>query len=293
MAKTLRKQIAQNHRNTILIMLLFLVLMAAIGGVFSWLNSDYHILIWFVVISAAYAAFQYFFADKLAIASAGAKEIQEEDNPRYYKIVSKLAEDAKLPIPRVYIINDSSPNAFATGRNPNKACVAATTGLLEVMDDRELRAVMGHELSHIKNYDIRVSMIVFGLVSLVGLLADFGLRVLFYSDRDEEDNSPVGVLIAVAVLILSPLIATIIQLGISRQREYLADASSASLTGDPDDMIAALRKLDSHAQPMHQQNIASEGMYIANPLRKSFLSKLFSTHPTIESRIERLEDAKK
>ena len=293
MAKTLRKQIAQNHRNTILIMLLFLVLMAAIGGVFSWLNSDYHILIWFVVISAAYAAFQYFFADKLAIASAGAKEIQEEDNPRYYKIVSKLAEDAKLPMPRVYIINDSSPNAFATGRNPNKACVAATTGLLEVMDDRELRAVMGHELSHIKNYDIRVSMIVFGLVSLVGLLADFGLRVLFYSDRDEEDNSPVGVLIAVAVLVLSPLIATIIQLGISRQREYLADASSASLTGDPDDMIAALRKLDSHAQPMHQQNIASEGMYIANPLRKSFLSKLFSTHPTIESRIERLEDAKK
>ena len=293
MAKTLRKQIAQNHRNTILIMLLFLVLMAAIGGVFSWLNSDYHILIWFVVISAAYAAFQYFFADKLAIASAGAKDIQEEDNPRYYKIVSKLAEDAKLPIPRVYIINDSSPNAFATGRNPNKACVAATTGLLEVMDDRELRAVMGHELSHIKNYDIRVSMIVFGLISLVGLLADFGLRVLFYSDRDEEDNSPVGVLIAVAVLILSPLIATIIQLGISRQREYLADASSASLTGDPDDMIAALRKLDSHAQPMHQQNIASEGMYIANPLRKSFLSKLFSTHPTIESRIERLEDAKK
>ena len=122
MAKTLRKQIAQNHRNTILIMLLFLVLMAAIGGVFSWLNSDYHIVIWFVVISAAYAAFQYFFADKLAIASAGAKEIQEEDNSRYYKIVAKLAEDAKLPMPRVYIINDSSPNAFATGRNPNKAC---------------------------------------------------------------------------------------------------------------------------------------------------------------------------
>lgn len=293
MAKTLRKQIAQNHRNTILIMLLFVILITAIGGIFAWLNSDYHIVIWFSVISIGYAAFQYFFADKLAIASAGAKEIQEADNPRYYKIVAKLAEDAKLPMPRVYIVNDSSPNAFATGRNPQKACVAATTGLLEVMDDRELRAVMAHEMSHVKNYDIRVSMIVFGLVSLVGLLADFGLRVLFYSDRDEEDNSPIGVLIAVAVLILSPLIATLIQLGISRQREYLADASSASLTGNPDDMIAALRKLDSHAQPMHQQNIASEGMYIANPLRKSFLSKLFSTHPTIESRIERLEDAKK
>ena len=196
-------------------------------------------------------------------------------------------------MPKVYIVEDKAPNAFATGRDPQHAAVAATTGLLDIMNDKEVTAVMAHEMSHVKNYDIRVSMIVFGLVSLVGLLADFGLRVLFYSDRDEEDNSPVGVIIAVAVLILSPLIATIIQLGISRQREYLADASSASLTGNPDDMIAALRKLDSHAQPMHQQNIASEGMYIANPLRRSFLSKLFSTHPTIESRIERLEDAKK
>ena len=293
MAKTLRKQIAQNHRNTILIMLFFVALMAVIGGIFSWLNSDPQIVIWCVAISAVYAAFQYFFADKLAIASAGAHEIQQVDNPRYYDIVAKLADEAKLPMPRVYIINDSSPNAFATGRNPQKACVAATTGLLEIMDDKELRAVMGHELSHVKNYDIRVSMIVFGLVSLVGLLSDFGLRVLFYSDRDEEDNSPIGVIIAVLVLFLSPLIASIVQLGISRQREYLADASSASLTGDPDSMIAALRKLDSHSQPMHQQNIASEGMYIANPLRKSFLSNLFSTHPSIESRIERLEDAKK
>ena len=293
MAKTLRKQIAQNHRNTIFIMLVFIALMAVIGGIFAWLNAEPKILIWFAVISIAYAGFQYFFADKIAIASAGARRIEEVDNERYYKIVAKLAEDAKLPMPKVYIINDSAPNAFATGRNPQHACVAATTGLLEIMDDKELRAVMGHEMSHVKNYDIRVSMIVFGLVSLVGLLSDFGLRVLFYSDRDEEDNSPIGVLIAVVVLLLSPLIATIVQLGVSRQREYLADASSASITGDSDSMINALRKLDSHSQPMHQQNIASESMYIANPLRKSFLSRIFSTHPTIESRIERLENAKK
>lgn len=293
MATNLKKQIAQNHRNTVFIMLMFVALMVVIGAIFAWLNSNPRILVWFAVISMLYALFQYFFADKLAIASAGAREIGPADNPRYYQIVAALAEDAKLPMPRVYIMNDSSPNAFATGRDPQHACVAATTGLLEIMDDEELRAVMGHELSHVRNYDIRVSMIVFGLVSLVGLLSDFGLRVLFYSDRDEEDNSPIGVLIAVVVLILSPLIATIIQLGVSRQREYLADASSASLTGNPDSMISALRKLDSHAQPMHQQNIASEAMYIANPLRKSFLRKLFSTHPTIESRIERLENAKK
>ena len=161
------------------------------------------------------------------------------------------------------------------------------------MDDNELRAVIGHELSHIKNYDIRVSMIVFGLVCLVGFMSDFGLRVLFYSDRKEEDNSPVGALIALIVLILSPIVATLVQMGISRQREYLADASSATLIGNPDDMIAALRKLETHTRPMHQQNVATEAMYISNPLRKSTISKLFSTHPPIESRIERLENAKK
>jgi heat shock protein HtpX len=249
-------------------------------------------LIWFVVVSAGYALFQYFLADKIAIASAGAREISESDNPRYYKVVQKLAKDAKLPMPRVYIINDSAPNAFATGRNPEHASVAATTGLLDVMNDRELRAVMGHEMSHVKNYDIRISMITFGLVSLVGFIADFGIRVLFYSDRDEENKSPIGALFVLITLILSPIVASLAQMSISRQREYLADASSVALTGDPDSMIDALRALDEHARPMRQQNVASEAMYIANPLRKSVLSKLFSTHPPIESRIERLENSK-
>ena len=292
MAVSMRKQIAQNKRNTILIMLVFIAFIALIGWLFAWLHNDYTILAWFVAVSAGYALFQYFLADKIAIASAGAREISESDNPRYYKIVQKLAKDAKLPMPRVYIINDSAPNAFATGRNPEHASVAATTGLLDVMDDRELRAVMGHEMSHVKNYDIRISMITFGLVSLVGFIADFGIRVLFYSDRDEENNSPIGALFVLVTLILSPIVASLAQMGISRQREYLADTSSAALTGDPDSMIDALRALDEHARPMRQQNVASEAMYIANPLRKSVLSRLFSTHPPIESRIERLENSK-
>ena len=292
MAVSMRKQIAQNKRNTILIMLVFIAFIALIGWLFAWLHNDYTILAWFVAVSAGYALFQYFLADKIAIASAGAREISESDNLRYYKIVQKLAKDAKLPMPRVYIINDSAPNAFATGRNPEHASVAATTGLLDVMNDRELRAVMGHEMSHVKNYDIRISMITFGLVSLVGFIADFGIRVLFYSDRDEENNSPIGALFVLVTLILSPIVASLAQMGISRQREYLADASSAALTGDPDSMIDALRALDEHARPMRQQNVASEAMYIANPLRKSVLSRLFSTHPPIESRIERLENSK-
>ena len=292
MAVSMRKQIAQNKRNTILIMLVFIAFIALIGWLFAWLHNDYTILAWFIAVSAGYALFQYFLADKIAIASAGAREISESDNPRYYKIVQKLAKDAKLPMPRVYIINDSAPNAFATGRNPEHASVAATTGLLDVMDDRELRAVMGHEMSHVKNYAIRISMITFGLVSLVGFIADFGIRVLFYSDRDEENNSPIGALFVLVTLILSPIVASLAQMGISRQREYLADASSAALTGDPDSMIDALRALDEHARPMRQQNVASEAMYIANPLRKSVLSRLFSTHPPIESRIERLENSK-
>ena len=289
----MRRQIAQNKRNTIIIMVVFVAIITLIGWLFAWLCNNPILLIVFFVISLGYALFQYFVANKLAISAAGAKQIERADNERYYRIVEQLVLEANIPQPKVYLINDDAPNAFATGRDPNHSCIAVTTGLLEIMEDNELKAVIGHELSHIKNYDIRVSMIVFGLVCLVGFMSDFGLRVLFYSDRKEEDNSPVGALIALIVLILSPIVATLVQMGISRQREYLADASSATLIGNPDDMSAALRKLETHTRRMHQQNVATEAMYISNPLRKSTLSKLFSTHPPIESRIERLENAKK
>ncbi len=293
MAVSMRKQIAQNKRNTILLMLIFVVFITLIGWLFSWLYDNYSIMIWFLVISAGYALFQYFLADKIAIKTSGAREIQEDENPRYYQIIRKLTTSANLPMPKLYIINDDAPNAFATGRDPEHASVAATTGLFEIMDDRELAAVMGHELSHIKNYDIRINMIVFGLVSLVGLMSDFGMRVLLYDKRNEENNSPIGALFALITLVLSPIVASLVQMGVSRQREYLADASSATITGSTDDMIDALRKLETHSRPMHQQNVATESMYIANPLAKSMISRLFSTHPPLEARIERLENAKK
>ncbi len=289
----MRKQIAQNRRNTILLMLIFVVFITLIGWLFSWLYDNYSIMIWFLVISAGYALFQYFLADKIAIKTSGAREIQEDENPRYYQTIRKLTASANLPMPKLYIINDDAPNAFATGRDPEHASVAATTGLFEIMDDRELAAVMGHELSHIKNFDIRINMIVFGLVSLVGLMSDFGMRVLLYDKRNEENNSPIGALFALITLVLSPIVASLVQMGVSRQREYLADASSATITGSTDDMIDALRKLETHSRPMHQQNVATESMYIANPLAKSMISRLFSTHPPLEARIERLENAKK
>ncbi len=294
MATSMKKQIAKNKRNTVFIMVIFVAFIALIGGIFTWLTGEKSIFFYFLFIAGGYALFQYFLADKIAIASAGAHQIEKADNPRYYKIVEDLARDAKLPMPKVYIVNDSAPNAFATGRDPEHACVAATTGLLEIMNDKELRAVMGHEMSHVRNYDIRISMITFGLTSLVGLISDLGLRMLFYAGgrNDDEDRSPIGVILAFVTIILSPIVATIVQLAVSREREYLADASSANLIGSVEDMISALRKLDSQSRPMHQQNVASESMYIANPLKKNFLSTLFSTHPSITSRIERLESAK-
>ena len=292
MAISVRKQIAQNKRNTVFIIVIFVAFISLIGALFAWLYGNTSIYITVLIIAAAYALIQYFLADKLAILGTGARQIEKVENPRYYKIIEQLANDAKLPMPKVYIIDDPAPNAFATGRNPQHACVAATSGLLEIMNDKELRAVMGHEMSHVKNYDIRVNMIVFGLAAIVGLISDIGLRMLFWSDRDEEDNSPVGVLFALITLILAPFVATMIQLAISRQREYLADASSAAMT-DTDDMIAALRKLDTHHRPMRQQNVAAEALFIAGPLKKSVISKLFATHPPLEARIERLENAKK
>ncbi len=288
----MRKQIAQNRRNTFLAILVFVAFISLVGGIFAWLYGNISILITTAIIAAAYALIQYFLADKLAILGTGARQIEKPENPRYYRIIEKLAEDARLPMPKVYIIDDPAPNAFATGRDPQHACVAATTGLLEIMDDKELRAVMGHEMSHVKNYDIRVSMIVFGLAAIIGLISDMGLRMLFWSDRDEENNSPIGVLFALITIILAPFVATLIKLAVSRQREYLADASSAAMT-DTDDMINALRKLDTHHRPMRQQNVAAEALFIAGPLKKSVISKLFATHPPLEARIERLENAKK
>ena len=287
------KQIAANKRNTILILIGFVVFISAIGCVFAYAINDWTAAIVVLVISCIYATIQYFLASRLAVAMTGAKEIQKRDNPRLYRIVENLSITTGLPMPKVYIIDDPAPNAFATGRDPDHAIVAATTGLIDIMDDNELTAVMAHEMSHVQNYDIRVSMIVFGLVCVIGFICDIGIRLLWLGgNKKDEDRSPVGAVIMLIVAVLAPIAASVAQLAVSRQREYLADISAVKITRFPEGMISALKKLDEQGRPMKRQNSATSSMYINNPMKKGFLSKLFSTHPPIEDRIERLENAK-
>ncbi|MBR3220332.1 M48 family metalloprotease [Candidatus Saccharibacteria bacterium] len=287
------KQIAANKRNTVIIIAIFIAAITAIGCLFAYVMDDWFVSAWVLVVAAIYALIQYFAASSLAIAMTGAHEITKKDNKRLYNIVENLSITTGLPMPKIYIIDDSAPNAFATGRDPKHAIVAATTGLLDIMDDKELNAVMAHEMSHIKNYDIRVSMITFGLVCVLGFITDLGTRMVFYSSRRSDDRSPVGALIILVVSIFAPIAASIAQFAVSREREFLADASSVNITRYPEAMISALKKLDSHAQPMKRQNPATEALYINNPMKKGFIGNLFSTHPPIEKRIERLEHGKK
>ena len=287
------KQIAENKRRTVFIVIGFVIMIGVIAGLFAWFYRDPWIAVWTIVVAIIYALIQYYFAGNIAMAMTGAKEIAKKDNPRLYNIVENLSITTGLPMPKVYIIDDQAPNAFATGRDPKHAAVAATTGLLDIMNDKELTAVMAHEMSHVKNYDIRVSMIVFGLVCVVGLISDFGFRFMYYGNRRRDnEGSPVGYILILIVAILAPIFAGIAQMAVSRQREFLADASAVNITRYPEGMIDALKKLQSHSQPMHSQNIATEAMYINNPLRKGFFSNLFSSHPPIEKRIERLEHGK-
>jgi heat shock protein HtpX len=190
-------------------------------------------------------------------------------------------------MPEVYIINDPAPNAFATGRDPKHAIVAATTGLLDIMDDSELEGVMAHEIGHVRNYDIRVSMVVFGLVVAIGFISDMFLRMAFFG-RNNNNGNPVVMVFGLVAMIVAPLIATVVQLAISRQREYLADATSALTTRHPDALASALAKLGEYGRPMQKQNSSMAHLWISDPLKKGAMGKLFATHPPIADRIERL-----
>ena len=288
------KQIAQNKRRTVIIMIIFVLVIAAIAGAFAYFYKDPWIAVWTIVVAIVYAAIQYFAAGSIATVMTGAEQITKKDNPRLYNIVENLSITTGLPMPKVYIINDPAPNAFATGRDPKHSIVAATTGLMDIMNDKELTAVMAHEMSHVKNYDIRVSMIVFGLVCVVGLISDIAFRMMFYGNRRRDnEGSPMGYLLILIAAVFSPILAAMAQMAVSREREYLADASAVNITRYPEGMIDALKKLQSHSQPMKSQNTAAATMYINDPLRKGFFNNLFSTHPPIEKRIERLEHGKK
>lgn len=283
--------IAANKRNTVLIMALFVGIIGAIGWAFAYTQGDVSIAYGVIVAAGIYAILQYFIASRLAMSMTGAREIEKRDNPRLYRMVENLAITSGMPMPKVYIIDDPAPNAFATGRDPKNAIVGATTGLMDIMNDRELEAVMAHEMSHVRNYDIRVSMIAFGLVSAIGLLSDIAIRMLFFGGGDRRNNNthPIILIVGVVVIILAPLIAMLIQFAVSRQREYLADASGSLLTRDPEGMASALGKLQQYGRPMQRQSSATAHMFLNNPLKSGFISKLFSTHPPLEDRIARLE----
>jgi len=280
--------IAANKRNTLLIMAVFVGIISAIGFAVSYLYGNTSITYWVIGGAALYALIQYFAASSLAVAMTGAKEIEKKDNPRLYRVVENLSITLGMQMPKVYIINDSAPNAFATGRDPKHAIVAATTGLLDIMDDRELSAVMAHEMGHVQNYDIRVSMIAFGLVSAIGILSDVVIRMIFFSDN--RNSNPIVLVVGVVVVILAPIAAIIVQTAVSRQREYLADASGALTTRDSDGMASALEKLLAYGKPMQKQSSSTAQLFISNPLKPGFFSKLFSSHPPLEDRIKRLRD---
>ena len=284
--------IAANKRNTILVMAAFVGIIGAIAWVVSYIyGGNTSIFYITLVVAAVYALIQYFAASRLAVAMTGAQQIEKRDNPRLYRMVEKLAITTGMPTPKVYIIDDPAPNAFATGRDPKHAIVAATTGLLDIMDDTELEAVLAHEMGHVQNYDIRVSMIAFGLVSVIGLLSDIVLRMFFFGgDRRDSNVNPVVLVIGIIVIVLAPIIAAIVQMAVSRQREYLADATGALTTRHPEGLASALGKLQQYGRPMQRQNSASAHLFFNDPLKPGFIAKLFSTHPPLEDRIARLRN---
>ena len=281
--------IARNKRNTVIIMIMFLLIIAGLGWLAAVVYGDITIAIVTMVVALGYALIQYFIASSQALSLAGAIPIERADNPRLYRIVENLCIATGTPMPKIYIINDQAPNAFATGRDPQHASVAATSGLLDLMNDAELEGVMAHELGHVRNYDIRVSMIVFGLVVAVGFLADMLLRMSFFAPRrDNGGGNPVLMIFGLIAMIVAPLIATMVQLAISRQREYLADATGALTTRHPEALASALEKLGAYGRPLQKQNSSMAHMWIADPVKPGIVDRMFATHPPIQDRVERL-----
>lgn len=281
-------EIASNKRKTWLIIALFVVIIGALGWIVSNIYDSPSFFYLALIIGSVYALIQYFAASKLATAMNGAREVTKKEEPRLYRTVENLAIATGAPMPKVFIIDDPAPNAFATGRDPKHAVVAASRGLLDIMDDSELEAVMAHEMGHVKNYDIRVMLIVFGLVSAIGLIADMLMHMLWWGGDDDRQPNPVFIALGIAAAILAPIVAVLVQLAVSRRREYLADSTGALTTRYPEGLASALEKIRDHGSAMRRQNTATAHLFFANPLKGKSLAKLFSTHPPIDDRIARL-----
>lgn len=282
-------QIAANKRKTVLIMSVFIAIICAVGYAYGLYTGSFNSLYIIFGFALAYSLISYFVSSRIALAVNGAKQIQKNDNPRLYRIVENLSITSGMPMPKVYVMNDPAANAFATGRDPKHASVAATTGLLELLDDNELEGVMAHEMGHVQNYDIRVMMIVFACVSIIGLLSDFLLRMMWFGGRDDDEGgSPIAMVLALVLAILAPIVATLVQLAVSRRREFLADATGALTTRYPEGLASALGKISENGSVMRRQNSSTAHLFFANPLKAKSFAKLFSTHPPVEERIAKL-----
>ena len=294
---TLYTHQSENVAKTWILMTGFLLVVMALGWAISYYFNNPGILLFAVVLSVVMNVFAYWKSDKIVIAMSGAKPASDAEYPDLNNVVENLAITAGLPKPKVYVIQDPAPNAFATGRNKDHAAVAVTTGLLGMMDRTELEGVLAHELSHIGNRDMLVSTVAVVLVGFVTLASDFFLRSTMFggrgSDREGRGN-PVLMVVAIAFIVLAPVTATLIQLAISRKREFLADASGALLTRYPEGLANALKKIGSYQAPMLRANNATAHLYISNPFgprsAMSGIAKLFMTHPPIEDRVKALLD---
>lgn len=291
---TLYNQQSVNVRKTWLLFTVFLVVIIGVGWVFSQVYNSPGILYFAIIFSLVMNFVSYWWSDKIVLSMSGAQPALHDTHRDLYHIVENLSITAGLPMPKVYIINDPSPNAFATGRDKEHAVVAVTTGLLGMLDKSELEGVIAHELSHIGNRDILLSTVVVVLVGILAMLSDIFMRSLFWGGggRDREKGGGLFLVLGIVAAILAPIAATLIQLAISRKREFLADASGALLTRYPEGLANALRKISQFSMPMKRASTATAHLFIANPFgpgkKTPGLAKLFLTHPPVEDRIKAL-----
>ena len=290
----LYKHRESNIRKTWFLFAGFLVFVVGVGWIFSQAYGSNIILIVAVTFSVLMNVLAYWYSDKIVLKMSGARPVEKSNAPELYNVVENLAITAGLPMPKIYLLQDPSPNAFATGRNPEHGVVAVTSGLLERLDRSELEGVIAHELGHIGNRDILLSTAVVVLVGFIALLSDFFLRSLWYRSmfggRDNKQGGGVIVLIGIALAIVAPISAMLIQLAISRSREFLADASGAMLTRYPEGLARALEKIGKYSMPMRSANNATAHLWISDPhgKKQSMLAKLFMTHPPVDERVKRL-----
>jgi len=294
---TLYTHADSNIRKTWILLTLFLVLIIGLGWFFSYVLDNSVFLIFAIILSIVQSFASFWYSDKIVLAMTGAKEIQKKDNPELYRIVENLAITAGLPAPKIYIINEAQPNAFATGRDEKHAVIAVTTGLLEKLEKIELEGVIAHELSHIGNKDMLLGTVIVVLVGIVALLSRMFLRISFYSGgrRKRDKNSSAGIIMILGLIgaILAPVVAVLIQLAVSRKREYLADATGALLTRYPEGLARALEKISQDRTPLRTADTSTAHLYISNPFKeKNWLAGLFSTHPPVKERLKALRGMK-